>query len=198
MPPLPDEPADLLPDVGLAVVDVVVYPLGRVGLAVTVLLNEDGVGETDVVASSLVEAVLSGMISKTDLAEQSGWTSYSRVASVVDGLAGPAGLPSVDGEHEDIVAGSPGAVEEGKGHFVIVAHVELEEARSLGVAMSAGGTAPDGVGVVLDESAEIVSGSDILDGAASSGGKDVRKSKFTSNPMKKWCLFNVPGRARSG
>lgn len=161
MPPLPDEPADLLPDVRLAVVDVLVDPLGVVGLEVTVLLDEDSVGSTDVVAAVLVEGV----------------------AAVVDGLAGPAGLPGVDGEHQDVVAGSPGTVEEREGDLVVVAHVELEEARSLGVAVGAGGAAPDRVGLVLDGSTEVVGSGNTLDGAAGSGGKDVRKSEFTSDPV---------------
>lgn len=94
MPPLPDEPAQLLPNVSLSVVDVGVDPLGAVsGALATVLLGEDSVRGSNIIANTVVVGVV----------------------GVVDGLRGPSSLPGIDGKEEGVVAGVPGAVEERKG-----------------------------------------------------------------------------------
>jgi len=158
MTPLPNEPSKLLPDVRATVVDVTINPGGVVGpVALAILLLEGSVGSADLVGVTFVVVVL----------------------SVVNALGLPAGLPSIDGEQEDIVAGAPGAVEEGEGDLVVVTHVELEEARGTGSARGRSRSTPDGVELVLDGTSEIVGGSNGLNRGRGGGGEDVRETEFT-------------------
>lgn len=67
-------------------------------------------------------------------------------------------------------------------HFVIVAEVQLEEARTTGLGRVAGRATPDRVVLAPDRASVIMGRSNSLDRGAGSSREDVGETDLTSDP----------------
>jgi len=89
----------------------------------------------------------------------------------------PRQLPSINGKHQDIKAALPSPLKQTKSDFIIMSHIQLEEAGPSGVSPVWPRVSVDAIGIILDRGSDVIRGSDIFDGLRTGRGEAVLRMR---------------------